>query len=440
MKKKSNSQSFSTKSFYSSSPKLETSFKCKIYRSKYKNELDDEKEVITKIANPERSVSLYRHLDLTSLNESKGVFSFEKKEGKRYFFIHSFTSFFDLYRSIQVPHLYEVIVENRPCHLYFDVEYHFEEHPDFNGEEMINRLISTVDDKLYEVFGIDEFELIHLDSTSPTKFSRHLIFRSNYFCFRDNRQVSTFVHNEILTDPEFAIIVDPAVYSRNRNFRCIWSTKYANEDKYPLVPIDGSNPNPRESNLEYFLKTLITYVGSKTHCIGYPEEQTTQTNQTTPSLDPNGFITIPTSNLSDFYCVGIEQFALSVFAPNGTIRSAKFSPQFNTLTFIIKGCRFCHRIGREHKSNSIYLVARLSSGVIVQRCFDPDCKGFESAPVQIPEQIYQQLVEKYTKNPEFNEPDFKPEKCKPKLEQIPSLKNKKYYFLSDDDDSDSIEL
>ena len=407
----------STQSFYNSSPKLDTSINLKILKSVYESYLDGDKEVISKMSDP-KSYSLYKSLDLSMINEEKGVFTFEKNGGKRYYFIHSYSSLFDLYRSCPTPHLYEVIVEDRPCHLYFDVEYHFDEHPEYNGNEMVEYLISTVEDKLFEVFGIDQYDLIHLDATSPNKFSRHLIFRSDFFCFQNNRQVSTFVHKEILTDEKLALIVDPAVYSRNRNFRCIWSTKFANNEKYPLLPSDGKNQSPKESNLEYFKKTLITYVGSNPHCIGYPEEQNlkwSHMSNTTTGKDSNGFISIPTIGNQDFKCIGIEQFSLAVFAPNGMIKSAKYSPQFNTLTFIIKGCRYCHHIGREHKSNSIYLVAHLSNGTIVQRCFDPDCRGFQSSPVTIPEQIYKQLKEQYTDNPEYNKIDFQPKKVKSEI-------------------------
>ncbi|OHT08410.1 hypothetical protein TRFO_23091 [Tritrichomonas foetus] len=400
----------SPKSFYSKTPKLDSTGKRKIYMSMYLSENEKNKEIVNKIFNP-RSFALFKSLDLSTLNEHNGVFSAEKNsEGKRSFFINTFSEVFDLYKALKEPHVYEVIVENRPCHLYFDVEYKFEEHPEYKGDEMVNRLISLVDEKLFEIFGQDDYEVIHLDATSEVKFSRHLIFRSDYFCFSNNRQVATFVQKEILSDPEMALIVDPAVYSKNRNFRCIWSTKQANGAKYPLVPIDGKNTNPHDSNLDFFKKTLITFVGANPHCIGYPEKESVQWSSTKYTTS-NGMITVPYLNDSALKCTGIQDFALSVFAPSGMIRSAQYSPEFRSLTFIIKGCRYCHRIGREHKSNSIYLVVRLSDATIVQKCFDPDCRGFESDPIQIPEPIYNQLRDQYLNVPQ--ELDILPKKVNP---------------------------
>jgi hypothetical protein len=41
----------------------------------------------------------------------------------------------------------------------------------------------------------------------------------------------------------------------------------------------------------------------------------------------------------------------------------------------VGGKRFCHRIGREHKSNHTMMVADLARGVCYQRCHDPDCRS-----------------------------------------------------------------
>ena len=397
----------SPQSFYSKTPKLESGSIRKIYRSIYcqeNNKKNEENFIKAQDSNVSRRLTLFRSIDLSKLNENNSLFSVEKDQnGKRTFFINTYEEIFNLFRSLEEPHIYEVIVEQRPCHLYFDVEYKIEEHPDYDGDKMVQTLIALVEEKLFEVFGQDGFELIHLDATSPVKFSRHIIIRGNHFCFADNRQVATFVQKEILTNSEMALIVDPAVYSRNRNFRCIWSTKKANGGKYPLVPIDGTHKSPLYSSVEYFKKTLITNVGANPHCLRYPEEATVKWN----SSSYDGKITMPDLKQSDLQCTGIESFALSVFAPNGTIRNARYSPDFKTITFLINGCRYCHRIGREHKSNGIYLVVRLSSATIVQKCFDPDCRGFESSPVPIPENIFHSLLEECENFPQSFNPQVK---------------------------------
>ena len=48
--------------------------------------------------------------------------------------------------------------------------------------------------------------------------------------------------------------------------------------------------------------------------------------------------------------------------------------QSDIVCFRIAGRRYCHCIGREHKSNGVYYVVNVSKGTYLQRCFDPDCK------------------------------------------------------------------
>jgi hypothetical protein len=54
------------------------------------------------------------------------------------------------------------------------------------------------------------------------------------------------------------------------------------------------------------------------------------------------------------------------------------------VTYQITGTKYCHRIGRHHKSNHIMFEVNLNQGYIVQKCWDPDCRGFKSSPFYIP--------------------------------------------------------
>lgn len=94
---------------------------------------------------------------------------------------------------MQDRHYYELILENVPCHLYFDLEYEFDENVDKNGELMISQFIEVfqslnqfITQQLLEKFNITGFEVIDLTSTTETKFSRHLIFRHDLFKFVNN--------------------------------------------------------------------------------------------------------------------------------------------------------------------------------------------------------------------------------------------------------------
>lgn len=368
-----------------------------------------------------------KNIDMSKTAVDRGVFSVERnKYGKRTFFLAKYETIFEIIHSgyTYEESLYEVIPENHPCHLYFDIEYLFEEHPEFDGEKILKDLIDMVDEKLFLTFGQDDYKVLDLYATTTTKFSHHLIFNSDEFCFKNNKHVGMFVSNEILTDEIMKCVVDPAVYTKNRNFRCLWSTKCG---KGNPLKIQGVSLKDKNRARQVFFETMITRVGSNPHLIGYPEEEVAQV---TPYY---GIDFMKTTQLVDVNGMSIEEFAIKSFAPLGSIKTARYSPQYDTLTFLIQGSRFCRHIGREHKSNSIYLVCRLMSGTIVQKCFDPDCRGFESEPLRIPDEILNQVRAIYNDSAQTQQQ----EQIQPKKESIGSSYS---YIDSDDDIFDEIYL
>lgn len=46
--------------------------------------------------------------------------------------------------------------------------------------------------------------------------------------------------------------------------------------------------------------------------------------------------------------------------------------------------RWCRNIGRQHKSNGVYIVVDLSAGLWWQKCFDPDCRAYRSETMPLP--------------------------------------------------------
>ena len=62
-----------------------------------------------------------------------------------------------------------------------------------------------------------------------------------------------------------------------------------------------------------------------------------------------------------------------------------------SITYYISNNRFCERIGRQHKSNHILLVADLRHCYVTQSCLDPECRGFRSVPVPIPSTIWKEF-------------------------------------------------
>lgn len=51
------------------------------------------------------------------------------------------------------------------------------------------------------------------------------------------------------------------------------------------------------------------------------------------------------------------------------------------ICYQIEKNRYCHNIGRQHKSNRIMLEVNLCQKFLFQSCWDNDCKGYKSNPI-----------------------------------------------------------
>ncbi|TKY45271.1 DNA-directed primase/polymerase protein [Spatholobus suberectus] len=185
--------------------------------------------------------------------EDVHVFSYQDHfNGQRRFLVSTYTEFWRRYKNMnpKFRHHYEVIQEGLPCHLYFDLEFNKKVNIGKYGEEMVDLLISVVLEALHEKYAIqgDHDWVVELDSSTEDKFSRHIIVRMPKAAFKDNSHAGAFVSeicSRILNargkDRSFEklfvmkdsssnesagqLFVDTAVYSRNRCFRLLLSSK-----------------------------------------------------------------------------------------------------------------------------------------------------------------------------------------------------------------------
>ncbi|CAB1120076.1 unnamed protein product [Ectocarpus sp. CCAP 1310/34] len=81
-------------------------------------------------------------------------------------------------RPSPLRHMYEIIREGCPCRMYFDLEFARGPNPGLDGEELVRAWINVVAGKLHREFGVSvgASNVLDLDSSTPKKFSRHLIF------------------------------------------------------------------------------------------------------------------------------------------------------------------------------------------------------------------------------------------------------------------------
>lgn len=101
-------------------------------------------------------------------------------------------------------HLYEVLLENKPCWLYFDLEFSRVENPDLEPGAVASAFLELLNQFCDVNFGhvIDPAALYDLDSTNAEKFSKHIIVKKllasnvsscSTLAFPNNAQAGYFV-------------------------------------------------------------------------------------------------------------------------------------------------------------------------------------------------------------------------------------------------------
>lgn len=154
-----------------------------------------------------------------------------------------------------------------------------------------------------------------------------------------------------------SFFLDLAVYSRNRNFRILFSSKLSTAR--PLLPDPKWPPGSPLSPAELFLRSLVTYVSSDTRplllpwscvCGGplqsfpLPSRPSEQNSPVSSDLSGSGSSLFPE----------IDAFLMrEVLRGSGKVRRWSYLPKRELLTYDLCGNRFCHRIGRPHRSNNV---------------------------------------------------------------------------------------
>lgn len=350
------------------------------------------------------------------------VFSYESEAfgtgGKRSFLVADAKNFFGVFknRPLQKRTAYEVIAVHCRSKLYFDLEFENEYNKTSDGVAMTQVLINIVKFYIKKCFGVtcSENEIINLNSSSETKFSKHLIFNFKSIVFKDNHHAGNFVRmlfieiEKIVNDfqPEVNVsssdletlfiydkdgtkksFCDMSVYSRNRNFRIYKATKYGKNRPLELAQescIKSTN------DTEIFLDSLITYIPENCKTISYGNDRdshesvlflssglSTVGNAFSGACSLQGFVnTSPYEELDKF---------ISEQVVPGYIKQWKYYQQSQTMAYCIEKFRYCHNVGREHKSNGILLIVSINKKVWYQKCLDPDCLGFKSAEWSLPD-------------------------------------------------------
>jgi hypothetical protein len=161
--------------------------------------------------------------------------------GQRLFITASASTFWQQYKQMKPAerHHYEIIREAQPCNLFFDLEFCPETNPCLDGPVLVQLLLNEVALQLQNLYDIpwDDSFALEFDSSTPHKFSRHLIVAIPGLAFADachagrfarmtllrllqkgsntSRPGQLLVHNRDASG--LTSFVDMGVYTRNRS-------------------------------------------------------------------------------------------------------------------------------------------------------------------------------------------------------------------------------
>ncbi len=197
---------------------------------------------------------------------------YDNTYGKRNYLVTNYIHFFKRYSLMNKQNrcYYEVILENYKCKLYFDIEYNKEYNKNTNGQKLINIFTKYLISHIFQELNIliNKCDIIDLDSSTNIKFSRHLIivfpsdintvFKNNQSCgifvrkmcdklrqmckkglyYYSEAETQIILENKELdklfiydipcdncSDYNRVLFIDECVYTKNRCFRLIYSSK-----------------------------------------------------------------------------------------------------------------------------------------------------------------------------------------------------------------------
>lgn len=427
------------------------------------------------------------------------LFAFEyNKEGKRKYVTSHLGRFINFYFrecDSKARHYYELIREGSPCRLYFDIEYNKKANPtigDKANESLMREFFEELQSEISNNFGIsvDGANILDMDSSTEIKFSRHIIvhmpqgqlFKNNVQCGifvkkfisrlaeevatgrmkekgRNTLQQYMFVNNKDSSDLTYdtmnhssqlkSCIIDTGVYTRNRIFRIIGSTKFgkpptvalriASTNQYPVpktvqhqlfercmestwtseyttkdteesCSTQKEMQNKLSSLAKFFVDTLVV------PCMEDREGATILPDVDHPVVNKlsskNGELLINRKgndgknknmkHLGHSPFPELDKFINETLATrnnvDGSMRSWSIQNEemlsSSIITYQIKGNRWCENIQRCHKSNNIMWHVSIADFKYWQSCLDPDCRqaSFRGQKKDLPIEIQEHIA------------------------------------------------
>ena len=334
--------------------------------------------------------------------DENGVFVLHRFDGRRRFVSCPYSEFCKKYLALdpELCHFFEVIREDIPARLYFDID--VKKSPLFSIASfiLIDMLLKCLDHFLYDKFGLrcNQDEVLILDSSSNEKFSLHFIFPK--VIFYNNLEVGLFVKAMANTAPDFlfmttgdesktSFVSDLSVYTRNRHFR-LWKSSKLGSNRF--LRIAEENKYPITSSEQVFFDSVISLPRFKNdqgllRFQSSPEQQVRVMPLSTVTSN-----SLPVTRYPDLYQFVLRHIRAHPKYAHVTIPEIIEHPHGRWLTFPIKGSKWCDHVNRCHKNNRPYFSVSLDTSCIYAMCHSNNCSGYRSPLASVPQELINQVA------------------------------------------------
>ncbi len=347
-------------------------------------------------------------------NQNCAIFAKEiHPSGARKFLVTRYDEFEQRYKYQMQSYqrcYYELIESDKPLKLYFDIEYSQIANETSQCEFLMTTFKTLLIDFVKQKHNIvlSAQNIIDLTSTVPSKFSRHLIVGDvvfeNYihckifvehFCnelkslvCKNDAVKSLFVNSSKLEQTHPLLFVDQSVYTKNRCFRILQSSKLKKIQQGTPARLSFRFSDQRQTIP--FLNTLVTYMNSNTkNYIRYSYNTLYKMSKKSyhiSSTNRNNFNKVKLKSCNDKF-QSIHEYMLE-FAPEwpsqlnsshcnqsntGTIYKYVVETQSDgtvlAVTYFVKGNRWCANINRQHQRNNITFRVCLAQSYVLYSYF-----------------------------------------------------------------------
>jgi len=184
--------------------------------------------------------------DLTPADDEKIYSQDVNEKGAKTFFKKTLISMWEL-QANRTPRNYCEVLTDSPCHMFFDLDEGDVRASWVKLEAMLEQVFKTLKDQV----GVVRYYFLDASKTykdGSRKNSAHIVCAGEKYILQSPTQGRAFVQRlKDIFEDDFDIVIDTKIYTRNRCFRMLGSSKYGQQR--PLKGLDW--------NMSNWVKTLV---------------------------------------------------------------------------------------------------------------------------------------------------------------------------------------